>query len=77
MNDIQNHPDFIAFRNHVEGAINILNVCTDIPDDWNAEQKALEVTARKRAIVILRKVLEPLQLQPEQDNSNQRAKYGL
>lgn len=77
MRDIQNHPDFIAFRRHVEGAINLLNQCTDIPDDWPAEQKALEVTARKRAVSILNKVLEPLQIQTDIDNSREREKYGL
>jgi hypothetical protein len=77
MKDIQNHPDFIAFRNHVEGAVSLLNQCVDIPDEWTAEQKAVELTARKRASEILHKVLEPLQLQPEPNNTAAREKYGL
>ena len=40
--------------------INSLDRVSDIPDEWDAERKSIEVSARKLATEKLNKMLEPL-----------------
>jgi len=47
-------------KKFITSKVNSLDRISDIPDDWDKEQKAIEITARKRAAEKLAEILKPL-----------------
>ena len=50
----------IELKTFIASLISSLDRVSDIPDDWDEKQKAIEMTARKRASTKLAEILKPL-----------------
>jgi hypothetical protein len=52
-----------------------LDRVSDIPDNWSKEQKAIEVTARKRAATKLAEILKPFADYVEPQEKEEKESY--
>lgn len=74
---IKTSPDWQAVDKHIKEAVIILNQLSDIPDDWDNDKRATELVARKRAISILKHILEPFEVEPPKPTNQSLKKYGI
>lgn len=75
---ISNSPEGQEIKEFLLEEMEKLDRISDIPDDWVESQKAIEVTARKRAAAVLSMALSPLiSFQERKETDTSGREYGL